>query len=217
MEIRFMKIVFSVLAAILLMGAPIWASAEVDAPDVMLRNTVQDVLEIVRNDKDIRAGNMKRVLELIDAKVLPHFDFTRMTQLAVGRSWRTATPEQKQMLVTEFRTMLVRTYAKAFTQFHDQTVEVKPLKLQNDDKEVTVKSVINKPGGQPVLVEYEMEKLAEGWKVFDVSIEGVSLVATNRSSFTEKVQQSGIDGLIASLTTMNRNASTSNSGKAESK
>jgi phospholipid transport system substrate-binding protein len=183
----------------------------------MLRNTVQDVLEIVRNDKDIRAGNMKRVLELIDAKVLPHFDFTRMTQLAVGRSWRTATPEQKQMLVTEFRTMLVRTYAKAFTQFHDQTVEVKPLKLQNDDKEVTVKSVINKPGGQPVLVEYEMEKLAEGWKVFDVSIEGVSLVATNRSSFTEKVQQSGIDGLIASLTTMNRDASTSNSGKAESK
>ena len=212
-----MKIVFSALAGLLLMGAPIWASADVDAPDVMLRNTVQDVLEIVRNDKDIRAGNMKRVLELIDAKVLPHFDFTRMTQLAVGRSWRTATPEQKQALVTEFRTMLVRTYAKAFTQFHDQTVEVKPLKLQNDDKEVTVKSVINKPGGQPVLVDYEMEKLAEGWKVFDVTIEGISLVATNRSSFTEKVQQSGIDGLIASLTTMNRDASLNNSGKVESK
>jgi phospholipid transport system substrate-binding protein len=191
------------------------ARAEFDAPDVLIKKTAQEILDIVRNDKDIRAGNKKKVLELVDSKVLPHFDFARMTQLAVGRSWRTATPEQRNILVTEFRAMLVRTYTKAFTLYRDQTIDVKPLKAKDDASELTVKTVINKPDGKQVLVDYEMEKTPSGWKVFDVTIEGVSLVATNRGSFNEKVQQSGIEGLISSLISMNKDAATTKTSKDE--
>lgn len=198
---------------ITLAGAAAWLcsalsaqAGEVQPPDELIRVTVKEVLDVVRADKDLRAGNQKKLLELVDAKILPHFNFERMTKLAVGKAWKTATPEQKQVLVTEFRTMLVRTYTKAFTSYKDQTVEVKTAKVPEDAKEFTIKTAVNKPGGQPVLVDYEMEKTADGWKVFDVTIEGVSLVATNRSSFGEKVQQAGLEGLIDSLVAMNRDA-----------
>jgi phospholipid transport system substrate-binding protein len=180
------------------------ALAEVIAPDELIRNTVQDVTAIIKQDKDIQAGDEKKIQELVNTRVLPHFDFARMTQLAVGKNWRTATPEQKRSLVTEFRNMLVRTYTKVFTVYRDQTVEVKPFKLAVDDaSEATVKTLISKPGTQAVLVDYEMKKAVDGWKVYDISIEGVSMVMSYRGTFTTQIQQDGIDGLIKTLADKN--------------
>lgn len=193
------------------------AQAEMVAPDALIKTTVQEVLSVVKQDKDIQAGNQKKILELVDAKVLPHFDFTRMTQLAVGKSWRQATPEQRQALVTEFRNMLVRTYTKAFTVYRDQTVDVKPFKMAADATDVTVKTSINKAGAQPVLVNYEMEKTSNGWKAYDVSIEGVSMVSSYRGTFTSEIQEKGIDGLIKTLSDRNASAANVSLRKADAK
>lgn len=181
--------------------------AEMIAPDALIRNTAQEVITIVKQDPDIKAGKQEKILALVDAKVLPIFDFTRMTQLAAGRYWRTATPEQKKQLVAEFRSMLVRTYTKAFSLYRDQTIEVKPLTMAASDTEVTVKSRISKSAGQPTAVDYQMKKSDSGWKVFDVSIEGVSMVTSYRGTFADQIAQSGIDGLIKTLSDMNSNAS----------
>jgi phospholipid transport system substrate-binding protein len=161
----------STLLGIAMLGMAGMAHADVSAPDALIKSTVQDVTTIIKQDKDIQAGNQKKILALVDAKVLPHFDFTRMTQLAVGKYWRTASAEQKQSLSSEFRNMLVRTYTKVFTVYRDQSIEVKPLKLEGNADEATVQTVISKPGGQPVLVNYEMKKYADGWKAFDITIE----------------------------------------------
>jgi phospholipid transport system substrate-binding protein len=190
----FLKIVAGLLCVV---G---FARAEIVAPDELIKTTAQDVLAIVKQDKEIQAGNQKKILALVDAKVLPHFDFARMTQLAMGKHWRTATSEQKQALVTEFRNMLVRTYTKAFT------VEVKPLRMAADATEVVVKTTINKPGAPPVPVDYEMKKAADGWKAFDVTIEGVSMVTSYRGTFASEIQEKGIDGLIKTLSDKNASA-----------
>ena len=203
--------------SMLLASVPLGARAEVPEPDVLIKDTVKDVLTIVKQDKDIQAGNQKKILELVDAKVLPHFDFERMTRLAVGKHWRTATPEQKQTLVTEFRDLLVRTYTKAFTVYRDQAVEVKPFKMPPGATEATIKTVIIKQGEQNVPVNYDMEKTANGWKVFDLSIEGVSLVTNYRSTFSDQVQRAGIDGLIKTLVEKNQAAANTPLGKAEYK
>jgi phospholipid transport system substrate-binding protein len=183
------------------------ARADVVAPDALIKNTVQDVTTIIKHDQDIQAGNQKKILALVDSKVLPNFDFTRMTQLAVGKYWRTATAEQKQSLVTEFRNMLVRTYTKVFTVYHDQAIEVKPLKMAADATEATVQTVISKPGTPPVLVNYEMKKAADGWKAFDITIEGVSMVMSYRGTFASEIQEKGIDGLIKTLSDKNAHPS----------
>ena len=183
------------------------AHAEVIAPDALIRNTVDEVIAVIKQDKDIQAGDQKKINALVDAKVLPHFDFSRMTQLAVGRYWRTATLEQKQALITEFRNMLVRTYTKVFTVYRDQAVEVKPFKMAADmTDEATVRTVISKPGSQPIPVDYELKKADDGWKVFDISIEGVSMVMSYRGTFASQIQESGIDGLIKTLSDKNTNA-----------
>jgi phospholipid transport system substrate-binding protein len=182
------------------------AHAEGLAPDVLIRNTVQEVTTIIKQDKDIQAGDQKKINALVDAKVLPNFDFERMTQLAVGKYWRSATPEQKQALVTEFRNMLVRTYTKVFSVYRDQTVEVKPLKMADGDSEVTVKTIISKTGSQPIPVDYEMKLASDGWKVFDISIEGVSMVMSYRGTFSSQIQDGGIDGLIKTLSDRNTNS-----------
>ncbi len=182
------------------------AHAEIIAPDTLIHNTVQEVTSIIKQDKDIQSGDQKKITDLVEAKVLPHFDFSRMTQLAVGKFWRTATPEQKQALITEFRNMLVRTYTKVFTVYHDQVIEVKPAKITADDTEVTVKTVISKPGSQPILVDYEMKKADSGWKVFDITIDGVSMVMSYRGTFTSEIQENGIDGLIKTLSDKNVNS-----------
>lgn len=205
-----MNILSKLTLAVSMWFAAAAVHAEVIAPDALIQNTVKEVTAIIKQDKDIQAGNQKKINALVDAKVLPHFDFARMTQLAVGKYWRTATPEQKQSLITEFRNMLVRTYTKVFTVYRDQTVEMKPFRMQADDTEVTVKTVINKPGSQLIPVDYEMEKLADGWKVFDISIEGVSMVMSYRGTFSSQIQENGIDGLIKTLS--DKNAGSGDSG-----
>ena len=210
-----MKGLLKIVACLLCLAGV--AQAEMVAPDVLIDTTVRDVIAIVKQDKDIQAGDQKKILELVDAKVLPHFDFVRMTQLAVGKYWRRATNEQKQALVTEFRNMLVRTYTKAFTVYRDQTVEMKPFKMATDATEVTVKTAIIKPGAAPVPVDYEMRKTNDGWKAFDVSIEGVSMVNSYRGTFGTQIEQNGIDGLIKVLADKNADAANVALHKAETK
>jgi phospholipid transport system substrate-binding protein len=143
-------------------------------------------------------------MKLIETKVLPHFNFTRMTQLAMGKNWRKADPPQRGALVEQFRTLLVRTYATAFTSYRDQKITYRPLRMRPEDDDVVVRSQIVQPGGPPVAVDYNMEKTGNGWKVYDVAIEGVSLVQNYRSTFNGEVQRAGIDGLIKALDSKNR-------------
>jgi phospholipid transport system substrate-binding protein len=175
------------------------------APDALAKKVTDEVIAVLRADKDIQAGNTKKVLDLVEAKVLPHFNFTRMTRLAVGVPWRQASAAQQQTLVTEFRTLLVHTYTSAFTQYRDQVIEYRPLKMAPSDTEVVVRSLIKqKTGADPIDINYSMEKTDAGWKVYDVVIAGVSLVQNYRSSFSTEIQKAGIDGLIATLATKNK-------------
>ncbi len=182
------------------------AHAAMIAPDVMIQDVAQKVITIVKQDAGNKVENQKKILALVDAEVLPNFNFTHMTQLAMGRYWRQATPEQQKLLVAEFRNMLVRTYTNAFTLYRDQKIEVKPLTLDAADKDVIVNTSIIKSGGQPTSVNYRMEKMTDGWKVYDVVIEAVSMVTNYRGQFSTTIQQSGIDGLIKELGSMNAGA-----------
>lgn len=181
-------------------------------PDQLAKNTTQEVLAILKADKEIQGGNLQKVYELVEAKVLPHFDFNRMTQLAVGKHWNAATPQQKQALVKEFRALLVRTYSTALTEFSSQSIEFKPLTMKADDIDVTVRTEIKQPGGKPIPIDYSMYKTSFGWKVYDVAIDGVSLVINYRGSFASTIRKSGIDGLIGMLQAKSRN--TGNSAEA---
>ena len=193
--LRFLSGFFAILLG---MQTALGADANT-APDVLARTTTQEVLALLKADKDIQSGNLKKVYELVEAKVLPNFDFNRMTQLAVGKHWASATALQKQSLVSEFRNLLVRTYATSLTAFSNQTVDYKPLNMKPGDVEVTVKSEVKQPGGQAIPIDYSMYQTAFGWKVYDVSIDGVSLVTNYRASFANTIRQSGIDGLIKQL------------------
>jgi len=180
-----------------------WA-AEALAPDVLAKTVTDEVLAIIRADKDIQAGDQKKVLDLVESKVVPHFSFIRMTQLAMGRHWREANAQQQQRLVEEFRALLVRTYTFAFTQYRNQSVEYRRPRMAAGDTDVVVQSLIRQPSGQPVAVDYSMEKSDNGWKVYNVKIEGVSLVENYRGTFNTEVQKHGIDGLIKTLAERNR-------------
>jgi phospholipid transport system substrate-binding protein len=193
----------SVLLAAWLLALPTWAM-EV-SPDTLVDNTAQEVLAIVRQDKDIRAGNTAKILDLVEAKILPHFDFTRMTRLAMGKNWSKAAPEQQQQLVKEFRTLLVRTYSNALTTYRDHTIKVEPLKTKADNSDTTVKTqVVQGQGQQPVPIDYSMEKTNDGWKVYDVTVAGVSLVTNYRSTFNSQVHEGGVEKLLKTLTDKNR-------------
>ncbi len=183
--------------------ASTFAMTEV-APDALARSVTDEVLAIVRADKDLQAGHPQKVAQLVETKVLPHFNFTHMTQLAVGRNWRQATPEQQKQLTDEFRTLLVRTYTTAFTQYKNQTIDYRPLRMAPTDTEVVVKSLIKQPAGQPIAVDYSMEKLGGAWKVYDLKIEGISLVENYRNTFNSQVQRNGVDGLIKALADKNK-------------
>ncbi len=199
-----MKRIISVLLGMMFAAMAGAGQADTPGPDALVRDTAQDVLAVVKEDKSIQAGNPQKLLELVKAKVLPHFDFERMTRLTTGKPWRNATPEQRAALVNEFRTLLVRTYTAAFSRYRDQSVEVKPPRMQPGDDEVTVRTLILKAGQPSIAVDYEMEKTDSGWKVFDLSVEGSSLVATYRGTFAEQIQQGGIDGLIKNLAEKNK-------------
>jgi len=180
------------------------AIAEDVAPDVLVRKTTEEVLTVVRNDKDIRAGNVARIVQLIEEKVAPHFDFERMTRLAVGRAWREASPAQREALVKEFRMLLVRSYSAAFTAYTGIAVEYRPHKMTEGETETTVQTIIKLPGGAPPMgVDYDMGKTPEGWKVYDVSVAGASLIINYRNLFAQEIQSGGIDGLIKSLVDKN--------------
>ena len=168
-------------------------------PDVLARATTQDVLTILKQERDIQNGNQSKVYQLVESKILPIFDFNRMTQLVIGKHWPRATAKQKQDLVTEFRNLMVRTYSSSLMAFNNQTVDFKPLTMKPGDSDVTVRSEIRQPGGQPIPVNYSMYKTSFGWKVYDVTIDGVSLVTNYRSSFSNTIRQNGIDGLISTL------------------
>jgi phospholipid transport system substrate-binding protein len=182
------------------------AHAQMQAPDALAKSVTEDVLAVIRADKEILSGNQKKVLELVEAKVLPHFSFPRMTQLAMGRNWRAANAEQQKKLVVEFRTLLVRTYTTAFTQYKNQTVEYKPPRMAAGDTEVVVQSLIKQNSGPPIAVDYSMEKTDSGWKVYNMKIEGISLVENYRNTFNTEIQKNGVDGLIATLADKNRSS-----------
>lgn len=196
-----MKWLSSLLAGLMIIAGT--ASAEELAPDTLVRNVTDEVLDIVRKDRDIQSGNTKRAIELVDAKVLPHFNFARMTALAMGKEWRQAAPPQRQSLTDEFRTLLVRTYSKALTEYRNQTVDYRPLKMQPADTEVRVRTEIKQPGGKPIQLDYFLEKNT-GWKVYDIEVAGVSLVTNYRDSFAQEIRAGGIDGLIKSLQAKNK-------------
>lgn len=205
-----MKHLFGLLAAFFVASA---VAADV-APDVLVKDVTNEVLDIVRKDKDIRNGNTRKTVELVETKVLPHFNFLRMTKLALGKDGRVATPDQLKMLTDEFRTLLVRTYSKALTEFRDHEIIFKPFKMAAADTDVKVRTEIKQTGGKPVGLDYYLEKGAAGWKVYDMEVGGVSLVTNYRSSFAREIQVGGIDGLIHNLQAKNK-ASDSTSGKAK--
>jgi phospholipid transport system substrate-binding protein len=174
------------------------------SPDTLVKNVTLEVVDLIAKDKEIQSGNRAKLISLIDEKVLPHFNFTSMTAMAMGPSWNKATPEQKKLLTQEFRTLLVRTYASALAAYSDQKFDFRPLRAKPTDTDVTVNVRVLQAGAQPVPIDYNMEKTAAGWKVYDVLIAGVSLVANYRTEFANIMRESGIDGLIKNLQTKNR-------------
>ena len=182
------------------------ALAQELAPDTLVRRISDEVIAAVKQDRGIQAGDSRRIRELVDAKVLPHFNFRRTTQIAMGTSWRRATPAQQDELTGHFKQLLVRTYSGALAAYRDQVIEFRPLRAKPDDTEVTVRSVVKQGGTPPVAIDYDLEKTDSGWKIFDVRVDGISLAANYRSAFAEEIRNSGIDGLIALLATKNRGA-----------
>ena len=199
-----LKRVLSLLAltTLLVAGAP--ARAE-QAPQALIEQVSTEVIDTIKADKAIQAGNLQKINQLVDVKVMPHVNFERMTSAAVGRYWRQATPEQQKRLQDEFKTLLVRTYAGALTQVRDQTVELKPMRSQPGDKEVVVRTEV-RGKGEPIQLDYRLEKANSDWKIYDVNVLGVWLVEQYRNSFAQEIGSHGIDGLIAKLAERNKAA-----------
>jgi len=189
------------LSALLL--APISWAAET-RPDTLVKETAQEVLTIIKQDKEIQSGNKAKILNLVKSKILPHFNFTRMTRLAMGKNWRKASPQQKKELEKEFRTLLVRTYYKALAVYSDHTIKVSPLKNVAGKTDTTVKTEIIQSHGQPVSIDYSMEKINSAWKVYDITVAGISLVINYRGSFNSKIRSGGVEGLLKALNKKNR-------------
>ena len=186
------------------------AQAPAQAPDALIKQVSTEVLEAVKADKSIKAGDLQKIIALVDQKVMPYVDFQRMTASAVGRYWRQATPEQQKRLQDEFKLLLVRTYSGALGQVKDQTVQVKPMRGSASDPEVVVKTEI-RGQGDPVQLDYRLEKKDNGWKIYDVNVLGVWLVENYRNSFAQEIGANGIDGLITKLAERNKTAAATRS------
>jgi phospholipid transport system substrate-binding protein len=197
----------------LMMLLPFAAVAQELGPEELVKKITQDVLEAIQKDKQLAAGDRQKAVKLAEEKILPHVDFEEATRLAVGRGWAQANPEQKKKLVHEFRNMLVRTYSNAIGAYEGQTMKVLPVRMKPGDNEVTVHNQFIRPGGKPVLVDYAMRKTDKGWKIYDIVVEGVSLVLTYRSEFDAVVKQEGVDGLIKRLAQKNTPAGVGGSTK----
>lgn len=193
------------LVATSLLGAPLVRAAD-EAPDAMIKRLSEETLAAIRADKSIQAGDIDKIMALVDSKIMPNVNFRRMTASAVGPAWRQATPQQRQRLQEEFKQLLIRTYSGALSQVNDQTISVKPLRASPDDKEVVVRSEV-RGRGDPIQLEYRMEKTpgeGAGWKIYNLNVLGVWLVDTYRSQFTQEVNANGIDGLITALAARNK-------------
>jgi phospholipid transport system substrate-binding protein len=195
-----LRVLFRTL--LLLAFAPLAFAQE--APDAMVKRIAEETLATIRSDKDLQAGNPAKVKTLIESKLVPHFDTARMTALAMGRNWRSATPEQQKELVEQFKTLLIRTYSNALTNYRDNTMSYKPLRANPGDNDVVVRTEVTRPGQAPIQIDYSMEKTPEGWKAYDVIVAGVSLVTNYRDDFNETVRSSGVDGLIKALQAKNQ-------------
>ncbi len=204
------RVLFTILSFGLL-SAPVFADDM--APDVLVKKVTDEVLAVVRADKDLQNGNTKKAIDLVETKVLPHFNFTRMTALALGREWSKTSAEQKTRLTNEFRILLVRTYSNALTAYKDQTVEYKPFKMQAGETDVTVRTLVHQTNGKHIGLDYALDKQADGWKVYDVVVAGVSLVTNYRESFTQEVRANGVDGLISTLAAKNKGLEAAAAGK----
>ena len=191
------------------------ARAADEAPDEMIRRLSVDVLNTIKADKDVQNGDVRKIITFVDSKVMPNVNFTRMTASAVGRNWRQATPEQQKRLQDEFKSMLVRTYAGALSQVKDQTINVKPLRAQTGDTEVIVRTEIL-GRGEPIQLDYRMEKAAGGWKIYDLNVLGVWMVETYRTQFAQEISARGIDGLITTLAQRNKNGAVASAGDKKS-
>jgi phospholipid transport system substrate-binding protein len=196
--------IFSLITAAAVFTIPL-AMAEVEAPDALVKRISSDVLASVKADPAIQKGDISRIVTLVDAKIMPNVNFSRMTSMAVGRAWRQATPEQQKQLQDEFKTLLVRTYAGALGEVRDQTLSFKPMRSKPEDTEVVVRSEV-RGKGEPIQLDYRLEKAAEGWKIYDLNVLGVWLVETYKSQFAQEINTKGIDGLIANLVQRNKSA-----------
>ena len=195
-------------ALVLLLVAALWGAVPVaraqEAPDAIVKRVATDVIATIKSDPAIQAGNEARIRDVLETKLLPNFDFARMTALAMGKNWRSATPEQQQRVTDEFRALLVRTYSSALNNYRNETIEYKPLRMNAGDTGVTVRTLVVRPSGAPVQIDYSMEKKADGWKCYDVIVGGVSLVTNYRDEFNDQVKNGGVDGLIKTLADRNR-------------
>lgn len=197
-----LKKILGVLLFGMIVSSPVRAADE--AADVLVKRISQEVIETVRANKDIQSGDQKQINGLIESKILPYVDFQRMTSLAAGRFWRDATPEQQKRLTTEFRTLLVYTYSGALSQLKDQKLEFKPLRADPGDTQVEVRSQVIQPRGEPIQLNYRLQKNGNSWKIFDINILGAWMVETYKGNFTTEFNKNGIDGLIKTLSEKNK-------------
>jgi len=195
--------------------APARAAAE--APDALVKRVSTDVIDSVKADKDIQAGNTRKIMDLVNSKILPYVDSDKMTAQAAGRFWRQATPEQQKQLAAEFRTLLVYTYAGALSQIKNETIEFKPFRADPADTEVEVKSQVNLTRGEPITLNYRLSKGAQGWKIYDLNVMGAWLVETYKGNFTKEISNGGIDGLIKTLRDRNEKLANKPLNKAPQK
>jgi phospholipid transport system substrate-binding protein len=202
-----MNIMKNFLAGAAMVLLPLFAAADATPPDVLVKNTANEVLAIIKSDKDIQAGDMSKITALTEEKILPQFDFNRMSRMVLGKYWNGATPEQKQQFIEQFRTLLIRTYASALSKYRDQTIEYKPLRANPGDTDVTVKTLILQPSGPSIPIDYSLIKNPEGWKVYDVVIESVSLVTNYRGQFSSIARQGGLDEVNRQLVAKNKQGS----------
>jgi len=194
------------MAAVAVLGLPHFALAADEAPDAFIRRLSDEVLGQIKADEKVKSGDINRILTLVDSKIMPNVNFARMTAATVGPAWRQATPEQKQRLQEEFKTLLIRTYAGALAQVNEQTVTVKPMRSAPEDNEVVVRTEI-RGRGDPIQLDYRLEKTpgqGAGWKIYNLNVLGVWLVETYRTQFAEVTGSKGVDGLIAALAERNR-------------
>jgi phospholipid transport system substrate-binding protein len=188
----------------LLLALCAFAAHAQEAPDALIKRVATDVLNTIKADKDLQSGNRAKLHALVETKIAGNFDFMRMTALAMGRNWSKATPEQQKQLATEFKALLIRTYSGALTNYKDHVMDFKPLKMQPSDTDVLVRTTVTAPGGQPISIDYNLEKTGDGWRAYDVTVGGVSLVTNYREEFNNAIRDGGVDGLIKTLQTKNK-------------